>query len=172
MPTTFFCQNLNSDLTTRGSENNFIADTQVSSTGSVVVGGGATDSDAWYTEPAVPNLTTWDAGDYTLQFNITNLDADVTYVFILERVNSSGTLQEELGRHGSAQTATGVVSFTVNKSAITTDVGDRLVGLIEATRGASHGNQSLDYNLDGDSQLIAPFVPDGVTFIPRIIMVS
>ena len=151
MPTTYVLVDTNSDLTSQGTVHNKKALAAAEGGTSLDIGlsGGGTGSAAWYTEPSTPNLTSWPAGDYTLSADIDATGADITYTISLRRVNSAGTLQQTLGTSGTLS-GTGLKSHTVAVgSPITTNAGDRLVGVISATRGASHGTQTLRISVSG-----------------------
>jgi hypothetical protein len=159
---TYILRDINSDLTSQAVDHNkqALVATAGSAGLSLTLGGGASGSYAWYTEPGVPNLTEWPAGDYTLGFNVSTAGADITYTLSLRRVDSAGVLQQTLGTSGS-QSGTGAKSFTQNiGSPISVAAGDRLVGVVSATRAASHGNQTLtiDVNVAG-AELVGAWEP-------------
>jgi hypothetical protein len=151
MSTTFVLTDTNSDLTSQGATHNkkALVAAEGGTSLDITLAGGGTGSAAWYTEAAVPNLTEWPAGDYTVSCDIDATGADITYTLSLRRVNSSGTLQQTLGTSGTLS-GTGLKSHTVNiGSPIATNAGDRLVGVLSASRAASHGNQTLTISVSG-----------------------
>lgn len=151
MATTFVLTDTNSDLTSQGTVHNkkALAAAEGGTSLNITLSGGGTGFAAWYTEAAVPNLTEWPAGDYTISCDIDATGADITYVLRLRRVNSLGISQQIIGTSGTLS-GTGLKSFTSNRATpITTNAGDRLVGVLEATRGASHGNQTLTISVNG-----------------------
>jgi hypothetical protein len=151
MATTFVLTDTNSGLTSQGTVHNKKAlDAAEGGTSlDITLAGGGTGSAAWYTEPSVPNLAQWPAGDYTVSCDIDATGADISYTLSLRRVNSAGTLQQTLGTSGT-KIGTGPQSHTVAiGSPITTNAGDRLVGVLSASRAASHGNQTLTISVNG-----------------------
>jgi hypothetical protein len=172
MSTTFVLTDTNSDLATIiGAVHNkkALAAAEGGTSLDITLSGGGTGKAVWYTEPSVPNLTQWPAGDYTLSADIDATGADITYTLELHRVNSAGTLVGALGTSGTLS-GTGLKSFTKNiASPITTNAGDRLVGWLSATRAASHGNQTLTISVNGaNDQLVGAWSPAGTTFFQTI----
>jgi hypothetical protein len=132
-----------------GSEgNNQLTGTEPgSSTLGATIGGGQSGTFWTFTSVANdPNLTSWDAGNYIAQVNITTLGADVTWGIDINRVDSTGTIVENLATAASSTYNTASVQTLTwnNATAKSVNAGDRLQIAVTGARAASHGNQECD----------------------------
>lgn len=129
------------------------------------IAGGTTDLviETFISEPNDPNDTSWEAGDWTVEIDLTSIGADVTLKARVKRCNSAGADLQTIGT-SAGQGTTGVQVHTINQaSPITAGATDRIKIEILASRGASHGNQAADFEVNtADSEVIAPLA-GGVT---------
>ena len=159
MVTTYYPSDTNSADVTDGTDFNKTMETSappgpVAHAKTNISGGAADVKSHTYTTPgAVPNLTTWPAGNYIAYLDVTTIGADVSYKIAIARVNSSGSLVETLGT-SAAKTATGLQSHTVNlASPKTVPAGDRFQIYILVSRAASHGNQTFENTIGASAAL-------------------
>src|SRR5210317_1423534 len=96
---TYYADGVASADVTDGSEgNNQLTTTEPgASTLTATIGGGQTGTFWTFTTVAnVPNETTWIAGNYIAQVNVSTLGADVTWGIEINRVDLNGTIVENL----------------------------------------------------------------------------
>ncbi len=96
-----------------------------------------------------PNLTTWLAGDYIAQINMSALGADVTWGIEINRIDSAGSIVETLASVANTTHSTATVENLTwdNASDKTVAAGDRLQIAVTGVRAVSHGNQDLDIDV-------------------------
>lgn len=104
----------------------------------ITVDGSLTTGRAIYYKCVIPAGTNWDAGDWTINVNVTTAAANTTIEQChVCRVNSSDVSQETLGSAtglGIAVSATGVKTITVNQgSASSPSAGDNVVIVLALT---------------------------------------
>jgi hypothetical protein len=148
MPITWYCQDANSADVTAGTSFNKTLNEAIPSPANHAktnVGGGTTDevTHTYSGIANVPNLTSWDAGNYIAKINCSVLGADCTFKIAVCRINSAGALVSTLGTSSSFNT-TGYKSFTHNlASPLSVNAGDRLQIRVLTSRAASMGNQTI-----------------------------
>ena len=108
----------------------------------ITVDGSLTTGRAVYYKCIIPSGTNWDAGDWTINVNVTTAAANTTIEQChVCRVNSSDVNQQTLGSAtglGIAVSATGVKTITVNQgSAATPSVGDNVIIVLALTNANS-----------------------------------
>jgi len=168
--TTYYPSNTNSADVTDGSDFNKTMETSAPPSpvahAKTNIAGGASDvkSHTYTTPGAVPNLTTWPAGNYVGYIDVTTIGADVSYKIAIARVNSTGGLVETLGTSAS-KTATGLQSHTVNLGTPkTVAAGDRFQIYILVSRAASHGNQTFENTIGASAALARLETPIAVGY--------
>lgn len=112
----------------------------------------------WNFDCEVPAGTTWGGGTWTVRFNVTgaNMNLTVTEIYIC-RTNSSCVSQGTIGSATGLSlslSATGVITQTVTGSAVTPAANDRVTIVICGTNGAM---SSQNATITGDQTIDSPF---------------
>lgn len=133
---------------------------------SLDLSGGQTLSATW---EMVPGEDEWSGTDLAWSYNIPTNGADITHKLLIQRVQSDGVtvLDTLFESTSSAAGATGTRSGTYSISTpINANVGDILRFTVEATRGGSHGSQTIEIAQNGTSYTDEPWtaaaaIPEG-----------
>lgn len=139
------------DVTDGSEGNNQLTGTEPgASTLTGTIGGG--QSGTFWTFTAIdndPNLTSWLAGDYIAQVNMSALGANVTWGIEINRIDSAGSVVETLASVANTTHSTATVETLTwdNGSDKTVSAGDRLQIAVTGVRAASHGNQACDIDV-------------------------
>jgi len=119
----------------------------------------ATDVRAYYFDCAIAGGVTWSAGTWTVRFNLTTFDMDITWASVhICRVNSSCVNQATIGSASSlgiSLGAAGVKSTTVSGSAQTPTAGDRVMIVLGVTNASSMGTDTI--GITPDQVIDSPF---------------
>lgn len=123
-----------------------------------------------------PNLTTWLAGDYIAQINMSVLGADVTWGIEINRIDAAGSIVETLASVANTTHNTATVETLTwnNGSDKTVSAGDRLQIAVTGVRAVSHGNQDFDIDVGtgSDSTTTKLNVPVPIGGARRIILIN
>lgn len=138
----------------------FITNGSATIFGDNVAGSSDDELNTFITPANEPNDAAWTTGNYRAQLDITSAGADLTYGLLdqgaseghFARVNSGLTADLETKQQvesafngtGLKLATTGSVSWTAGAA------GDRFEILISGARPASHGQQSIDYQVNTD----------------------
>ena len=139
------------DVTDGSEGNNQLTGTEpAASTLTGTIGG--SQSGTFWTFTALdndPNLTSWESGDYIAQINMNAIGANVTWGIEINRVDSAGTIVENLATGAQTDYSTATVETLTwnNASAKAVNAGDRLQIAVIGIRAASHGNQACNIDV-------------------------
>jgi len=139
------------------------------------IGGG--QSGTFWTFTALandPNLTTWESGNYIAQINMNALGVDVTWGIEINRVDSAGTIVENLATGAATDHSTATVETLTwaNASAKAVNAGDRIQIAVIGVRAASHGNQACDIDVGTGSEATTTKLNIPIPSTRRIYIIS
>lgn len=164
MARTFILSSTTSDLNSGADFNLALVDTaSTSSPLAVSVANNSTETSHGFTAPGIPGLGGSSTGTFTVEVNVTAANSAIQISTILDRVNSSGTVQAS-----SSQTAeqsagsTGVKTFTHTNPALGTWAsGDRLrVRYLFRSTQTMGGAASITIDRNTTScEVVTPFAP-------------
>lgn len=156
MSLTYYERDITSDLTGGVWFNKKILDTTATaSTMDVHVAALTTETNYFFSDPNVPNLTTWQAGTWTTYINIPAYPDSYIYLAIaIDRINSSGTLASTVMPLTAEQNlaTSGVYTFAGNGSSQSASATDR-IRINCQFRNASHVSRyvRLKFNTSTES---------------------
>jgi hypothetical protein len=163
MSQTFIHRNTTSDLSVSGSlfNHSLLSDTATLAT--INSGSLAAEAEvsgyAW-TDTGVPG-TDGDTGDYTVEWNITTGEADISISVQLARVNSSGVVQNESSLSSEQVATAGIKTFSfTNVNLGTWAEGDRLRVRYRIRNTRTHpGNREIAFSTNTtNDEVVTPFV--------------
>ena len=174
MPTTYFFNDKAGGCTGAASGYDDVLDETTAAGGEIqdTITAGAIDRISYRltTLTGVPNLTTWQAGDYSVTFDIVERGNNIDVDFNPHRVNSGCTSQADFGLSGEIDPpSVGLNTLTVSGVAEqAAAAGDRLRIdlLIDNDHGHNANTITIDYN---DSTVSAAF---GIAAARRIFIIS
>lgn len=158
MSLTYYERDITSDLTGGVRFNKKILDTTATaSTMRVIVAALTTETNYFFSDPNVPNLTTWQAGTWTTYINIpANPDSYIYLAIAIDRINSSGTLASTVMPLTAEQNlaySKVVYTFAGNGSSQSASATDR-IRINCQFRNSSHLSRYVDLELNTSTESI------------------
>lgn len=127
---------------------------------SVSIAQAATEISYWFTDPRHPGTAGSVTGTYTTSLNITTANANVSCTVVVNRINSTGTVQTSSAASNSVTfDTTGAKIFTNSSVNLGTfSATDRMRVDLQFANAALHSAQSFGLTFNSlDTDIITPF---------------